>query len=402
MFQPCPKDWQGLDCSDTAKVWTQDSGGSQRRQMNRGKVVQLVAEGVNHLVGRQARVLDSFHQARNDYDENGCVELTEWTYDDNVPNATERWYHIVSIPRDNDASDNAGWITIDTTLANSDVRSTNIWQTSKANSDGPTLPRDLQYYSLPAHRGSVDAGRISETLSTYDYAAVLDVSVQEAPVSSFSDAAGHQFVTHVTQAAPGLPVLANIAEQARAKYEAWRHASLPLAGSWHATRINDAYADEAEFAALGHGEGIHREGIRVASETYVNVMDTSVTARTAHSPGIPCMGYRAGRGSSNAVPIVVGVLARVENAEESGDTNSYVALYGPVPPGSNIDGNCVFEFTSSTPEWQWSKPSTLQLNAQAADDDETISRNKLDVLARTSNAARLVIHIYGIDIRLAP
>lgn len=399
MKWPCEREWYALDPSALAKNWVQDSAGAQRRQLNNSKVTQLNAEGVNHLVGRQAQMIccGSVHAAELPAEER--EPLNEFGFDDNVPNATERVMSVVMIPRHVEATDKTTVGQVDLVQEYSNGTTTNSIIASYSMVTAPVLPSQLIYARQYLRRGPDCPGRTNALIYTHNGARILDWNLREAENRYFYDDEEHEYV-NPTQPVPGAEVVSNIADDTRTIYEAWRHASMPLVSSWQA-RVGTS----GEYAyAPALSDGFEAFGIKVTAQTPVNVLATSVTSRTAWTPGFSSTAYKGGRGRSNTVPIVFGVLASCNTVTECGTTkcNAYVTLSGPIPPGSNITGTEAVKITSHEPEWFWLAPTNVALNAQAEDSDTTTARNKIDIMGSVEDNDYGALCIYAWEIRKAP
>ena len=113
--------------------------------------------------------------------------------------------------------------------------------------------------------------------------------------------------------------------------------------------------------------------LQVTSSTYVNVLDNSVTSRTATSPGFVAHLYKAARGIQSTIKVRVWAYAR-------GTGTQSIVFYGPTHVASNYA-----EFSvGAVAGWSGGAGYELYLNSEATNVDATTARNKIDVHGKST------------------
>jgi hypothetical protein len=349
-----PADWSGIDLTGHARIWTQDQDSVQRRMTNRSKVWIVEAAALNHLEGRTGRML--FAQAYDAVSVVACNSnpLLSVRWIDNVVNARSRAYRVLALPRDSDIY----------TANHSAVIYTNAASSTNAvfpeKTPTPTFPSDLVYREFKTARGGANNAIFTEAVSAANGLPLVDICCQEEQVNTLDTALDHDFV-FAYGATPGAKIVTGILEDLRSKFHTLRMNQNRLAFCFLGLGASNAYGD-VETSALGFSTD---------SDTYVNMLDQTVTTRTATSPGVMVPGYASGVGLSNSCGIQVYILAR--KGRTSGDAG-WVKVIGPDHVAAN---HVEIEVPSSDVAWYSGGP--VYLNTESAEaTDVTTARNKFD------------------------
>lgn len=363
----------GLDLSSQCRNWRQDKAGTQRRMGNRATAIGSCRWAINHLAALQARTIFAQAQTKAHAENEGCSTLYQWRQYYLATNAKQRVIRMVILPRVN-AGSGAGQATTSggaASATNSTLVSSVSW------------PENLSYAEMIDPEDAADLDASDETLSTTNGYTICDVVVQDRELDELDtdvDACVRSYL-----ATAGEDLLADQFEACRGAFHDIRSRNMGMEIFWAAANTPSGYADWTTLA----GEGDHR-GMRVESLTYVNLLDQSHATRTADSPGINCPAYRCGIGPDAYVWMRCSALGLAEAA------GCYVKFEGPTSPAS--PNYCELEIPTGTPNWSADEVAIV-LNTEAADDDVTTARNKVDVFGKTSDLGEEVpakMVIYGL------
>lgn len=346
-----PVDWSGIDLTGHCRIWKQDQDGTQRRMTNRAKVWTIAAAALNHLEGRTPRML--FCQALDAVSVEACNSNPTYSvkWIDNKINARERTVRVLALPRDSDVYNSNSLAEVYTNAAGS----TNAAYPESCAT--PTFPVDLTYRTFHTSRGASTNAVYCQSIATSNGVNLMDVCCQEDYVNTLDSGLGHDFVFSYS-ATPGAPIVTGVLEDLRAKFHRLRMGQNRLAFCFLGAAASNVHSCTST--------GIR--GFKTSSETYVNILDQTITARTATSPGVMAPGYKAGVGQSNACGVQIYILAK----KYVGD--GYFKVIGP---DHVADNNVEIAVTYDTVEWYTSGP--VYLNTESAEaTDTTTARNKFD------------------------
>ena len=359
-----PSTFPGLDANGICRIWTQDADGYQRRMANRGKVFQDASMAINHIAGRSPRML--FCQAWDNAMIAACnsTPTLETRWIDNVANARDRDYRVLSLPRDSDIynSDEAGVIYTNA------AGSTNI--ESKLMSTAPSFPSDAGYAVFRTSRGNASNAVYTEALSTINGIPLVDVVCQEAARTYLDDNDTAPDLFSAVDCAPGTQVLSGPLENCRATFHTLRQSHNRLVACFLGVC-------SANARTMLTGTNAGAAGFWTNSATYVNVLDQSVASRTQWTPGIMAPAYKAGVGQSNGLGVTFYALAR----KGTSNANGSIKIVGPTHRASN---EVEITVSAETPTWVSGGP--VYLNTEVEDTDVTTARNKLDAFIKAGNA----------------
>jgi len=367
-----PGAYSPIDPVGACKNWTQKASGAQARMGNRAVAMQQLAHAVNRALSRFPRIHASKAQPIAQADTAGSDPLYVWRIDDIVDNARSYTVTVLALPRaTGSGSCYAG-----------KYGGSEATPTADALYLSPALV-DVFEAEYQVTRGAVTDAEANDGISTYNGYTVLDVVVQDDEISSL-DTALHQYCNPAL-AHCGEKVLADIAEQIRAAFHEQRTTNLPIWG-W----CGQAYGGSWATPAVSN----HR-AIVINSSTYVNVLDQSVTSRTATSPGCNHVVQYCGLGASDeTIGKQLKCYCRVFAAVDGGVSNGEVKFIGPTHVASNDITIAVTPGVAAA--WYGNSSSYLYLNGSSTPTDTGTTRNKIDIHAKVATAPTNTLYIYAI------
>jgi hypothetical protein len=373
----CPKTSVGLDIASICKPWTTTlNNGDDARMMNRAQALVRLAQMLNHCLGRYPRVMFAQNMKQSEADSTGADPVYEWYYDDQVNNGRSSTISIVGFPR----TAGAGNAYAARYGGGATERTSYTTQTVAA----VTLYTDTRGDSYAVARGAAAASEINEAVSTFNGYTITGLSVQDDDVGSSLDTSIHDYVVP-EDAKKGAEVLDDLMEQIRAKLYALQTSNLSKIISWSAQRLAAGWQTPSTNTSVAGG-------IATNSATYVNVIDQSITARTATSPGLTGHVRNRGWGANDETNgTYVKVMVRVH-----GKTTGAGGLHGKVKFEGPIDSAEVTITNGAAQTW-WGT-GYIHLDSTKADTDVTAARNKIDVFAKIDvGVTNEVVYIYGLS-----
>jgi len=359
-------DWSPLDLGVLVRNWKQDAAGAWRRAVNRSGVARSLAGMLDHLLGRQPRIMFAQGMSAAYVDTAGAAPLFRWRYDDSWINGRTRRYRLLTLPRSAGAG-NCYAEQIDGDGATPLIN---------APTGAYSWPEDLQLQEFTVERGASASAEIEDGLSTYNGYQVYDLVVQDEVLSAL-DSALHSFCDG-SPAFPGRDLIVGWAEQFRGALQRLRAYNLPILLSWSSATEGTPGATSAA-------------GIVVTSAAYVNVIDQTINTRTATTPGTSCHVRYCGVGAEDeAAGQSIKMPCRVRARAVGG--NATVKFIGPDHIGGNSTEITVTAGAATS--WWGSAANYVMLNPVAANDATTTARNKVDVHAKVAGGGTL--YLYGL------
>jgi len=374
--------WAFLDLNEMVRNWSQDYSGANVRALSNANAIQQLAAAISNLCGGQPRVM--FAQSRGGagaYNAAADADpLWQWKLDDDWDNGRVRLYRVLAMPRVNAPGGAGGDAYAHVEGSATDKTPTALTGTAVATS--PVYPRDLIEAEIRFARGAKGGAETTDGITALDGYTIHDLVVQD-DLLQWLDGAIHVDVSGSGLPSHGDPIVAGIVEELRSALHAARTLNQPAVISWAA----NACESDAQPASTGV------TGIKVASDTYVNILDSSVTSRTATSPGHTCPAWRAGRGphtteAGRKVRLQCRVLARNTHVAN----NAAVKLIGPTHVASNERE--IIVPANLAPTWYGGASDLIYLDSATADDDATVARNKVDIHAKCATGTDY-LWIYG-------
>jgi hypothetical protein len=335
--------------------------------------VQAVIGALNRALAHMPRVWYSQAWPTSDAETAGSDPLVQWQAYDGVTNARSYRVRILAVPRTAGAGDcyaarSGGLATQATDLRNYSKVAVDEFE-------------DLIVAEFTVARGAVTSAVITEGLSTFNGYTILGIVVQDDDLVTL-DTSIHDAVD------PGLAktggkVLADVLSDCRTAFHALRRYNLPYCTQWAGYRVGGAFQTPV---------GTNPSAIVVASATQVNVIDQTVVARSATSPGVSCHVQYMGWGEEDEtagqrIKVECRVLAQCTGGAGA---NGIVRFEGPL---NSVD---VTVTHGAATAWYTSAPNYLYLDSTVADTDATAARNKIDIFGLIPGIAGEILYIYGL------
>lgn len=335
---------------------------------NKVAAVETLVNALNHILGHTPRVL--FQMGWQGI---AAVAdpLAQWRFTDDAHNErTWRFLFEVKPPSSvSTASYGQRWGDTSTQTAGHLVTNS-----------APAWPDDYRADATNDYaRGASSDAIGTHGVSTFDGYYPVDICVHSKP-SGKLDAANELYCPPAPMAYS--EVLANIVEWIRAKFHDVRTTHLPMVSTYCAQQ-----AGASDPVAADGGDV---DGLLVTSTTYVNLFDSSVTSRTATSPGDLVHAQYNGRGNETKddgkkVPCQIYVLYRVSG----GGTGAFKVIGPDHVTGNNSENTTL---TGSSAVWT-NLTDEIYLNAASdSTTDTSTARNKLDFHAKVTTGT---LYIYG-------
>lgn len=341
---PAPKVWFPLDLDAVARVWQADKAGTMRRCVNRASAVQALASGCNHLLGRATRRLFAMGMPSTwaPADEDPLIACD---YRDGFSNARRTRVRILTMPRSAGVGD---------CYASSDSGAS-VTPLLNMTAGSYTFPEDELYAEYVVHRGAAAGTDAEFGITIVNGYRILDAYVFEDETPLLDDTENEAVTTKLV--AVGNDILADMAEDIRSGMAHLRAENLPVICTWSAPGTADATKAPA-----------------ITSSTYVNVLDQTVTTRTATSPGVNVAAEYCGRGISG-VTHARGLFYVTVNQTPPAGGSAEIKLIGPT---DNVELSIAAGSTS------WQSVDHVSLDTAKAWDDVTANGNKIDIHAKVS------------------
>lgn len=360
----------GLDVGGMCRNWTQDAVGTQRRMGNRAGAVGAIAQKLNHLLARQARVDFGQAQISANAEATGVTGLYQYRYYDTVENARTRRVRVVGLA----PSGGSGTASVAVASAGSsdDYHSITV---------APAFPADIFYLEFDSSRGAASDALLSDAINTANGLTVLDVVVQDLELSALDDTIHSGCKVGLattakdilgTDGGGGLTPLRDVKD---ALHEL-RATNLGIEICWAATKTASGWADSGTLSVPGDQRGLY-----VTSTSYVNLLDQAVTSRSASSPGLSCAARYGGMG-----PVGNTLLFASVYGYSTGHAGT-VKFEGPL---DNVEITIPVD---TAPAW-CDATAALSLDSTASDSDTTSARNKVDIFGKCDTGGD-DLYIYG-------
>jgi|1_EtaG_2_1085319.scaffolds.fasta_scaffold00286_11 hypothetical protein len=364
------------------RCWIQDIDGVDRRQSCRAAAGRVVAGVANHLFARQPRVRFTQFIPNGDIwnDANSRDPALVWCQDDLTKMGRTAIVSVLTVPREqsNSAAANAYLQWQSNALENTglyqlNTAATNYWA-------------DLQEHQFRISRGDEANAVVEEGVSIFGGYRIVDVIVEEEPQESL-DTDIHLYCD-ATLMTTGREVLADFAEQARARIHDYRSTTLPVALSWSGQKnATDGWSTPG---SPGTQEAMAVVNTADGDSVYVNLLDHSNTKWDPQSPGVTIHCEQAGVGPDDeATGSEVHVTIRALAATSSGATNAKIRCESPY-------SNAEVTVTNVTPNPEWiTFDSTLVVNSLVDDQAEDSTRNKVDIFGQVDSGSLWVYAVAG-------
>lgn len=364
---PVDSSHRPVDMQSSARVWEQDVAAAQRRMGNSVMAPFVCGSAINLMLAAEPRPVFCHSTLIEAADATGVDPLYVWTQPDDIYNARQQIVHIVAAPRTSGAAGSYSYAMRYGHTEYSRYATAIRTDTAKASVD---QFEDVFEASWISERGARQRGNWNDGISTFNGYTILSVVVHDMPHCALNTDLHYYVNTPALH--QGDSVLADIAEDVRAKQHELRQYSLPIVLSWSAQGIT----------ALPGAPG-DKTGIVTASGTYVNAFDQSVTSRTATSPGVCVARQYAAVGCASYIPVVCRVYAEAATADCT------VKFIGP--DGVTTQTTEITIPADAGPHWYGTDDNIIQLNGAIAATDATANRNKIDVHVKAGTGGTLYL-----------
>lgn len=360
-------DAQFLDAWDLIKNWRISSlTGLSHRVGNSAAAINSIVREMNNALSRNPRANFARCQPLGIADTTGADPLFVATYYDGIENARTWRCHIIAVPRT--------YVGAESSWAYRTYNDRESTPATTAYCDEVDAYEDVFETEFTCDRGDRAAGEIVECLTTLYGFTALAVTFEDEPLTEL-DTSIHQYADPLGIVKGG-KVIEDNASDIYGAFEALRLYHLPSVVQWSAAGMiaePDAPGDDT--------------CITVISASLVNVLDQTVTARTADTPGWCCDRYKAGTQVGSPPNSNVTCTARVYAEAIGGDGT--VRFVGPEHTASNYTEITVP--AGGGLNWYGAAENVWYLNADAEYDDATVNCNKTDVLASCAGGGTLYI-----------
>ena len=375
--------WTPVNLDFTCRNWT---GATTVRMSNRAAALHAVQRAINHVLIQCPRfVFGKNHPFAERPSGLGAdqTDIYRWLVDDVVDNEYSRAIRIYHQMREADPDAPGGTSEayaqpLDSTLAlESNARGSGY---TGADSGLTTLrvsgPDELRRY-----RGGVPDAERDEGLAVFDNYCPLDVVVQGEP--RFSCDADMTYASAC--ASGGSDVLSVDLEKLRARFHELRSTVLPTVLCFA------SYKDGANYATDQGNDRGAATGVHIHSNTYLNILDLTSTARDANTPGFSSHVQYCGRGdeanitASKQLKVMCRVLGNATVADGT------VKFVGPETFANNYTE--VTLTAGGGVDWYGTSSNYIYLDTSVANDVTTVNRAKIDVLGKAGTGGEL--YVYG-------
>lgn len=364
--QSLPKNWTGLDLSSLCRIFTQDASGTQRRMGNKSQAIKRLVDALNHCLARQARPLfwrsaaypSSTGQGWSQQSEN---PLYQWKMPDIVDNETTWRYRILCVPRHSGSGASDAHREGDTSTTTAEDY---FIASSAQNLDA------VEYVEFEYERGAVSDSDITEGITTTNNYTIVDICVQVKPLVSLNTD-DHLYV--LPTVAPGDYITGDtILESIRSRLHELRTTNTPIVFCWCSTDIGNTSITASDS-----------RGFYTVSTSFVNILDQSVTSRSATSPGFSFHTQYAGMGlevptGGTATKIKVTYRVYADIAANSGTVRFETRV-----------GTSDITINSGGAAWYGSDSDYFEFYTNVADTETGIARNKCDIFFKTASGDAL-------------
>ncbi len=359
---------QKLDMQGQCRNWKQDLSGTQRRMGNNSRALQELASAVNDLLARHPRPM--FTQAWSN-SSTTYIDMDPsliWKYKDTVKNGRNHRYIITGFPYITTETGTSSYVTrypeddVNSTVHYTNMAFVNYWG-------------DVWHDEFIANRGNETNTEVSFGVKTVGSYKILGLCVYDEPLDSLETSI-HTYCEPLLSRKGGR-ILADALEDIRAKFHKVRSENLPIVLCWSA------------FGLTGGSDPGDQFGFVITEDSFVNILDHTITSRSAVSPGARVDAKYWGRGPEwSDSGKLCKVMCRVYGYT-NGNTGR-VRFYG-----SDVIADNYTEITiTSTPGWFGDSTNFIYLDTQETTQDNdyfTTADNKIDVMALVNNGNYLSI-----------
>lgn len=363
---------QGMLSVAEAKNYISDSSAQNwKTQPSRGSQINDIARAINFLAARMPKICFSASADPTALETDGSAPLFQFTHLDDAVNAKTRRHTVLALPRVSGTGDGYAiqYGGTDQTIAITQDPVSSV-----------THPEDLFIQTFDVDVSADAVAVVEDGLSTVQGYTVVDYLVQDLPEDTLDSTTDTGIVVPI--AAAGQEILSE-AETIRAALYALRQVNLPMSIRWCAQIPSGGYATPASSDTTAFVCDSASYG------SFANIFDSSVTARSATSPGISAYRYKCGRGDkTTAAGRKVAQVCRV--LAQSTTTDASIKFIGPTGISSN---NTTITVTGGGGVDFYGSDSNIFYFDSAIDVPTDATRNKVDIHAECTSGT---LYIYGL------
>jgi hypothetical protein len=335
----------------------------------RNYTVDAESDGLNSVLGAYPRTVFTRSFPVDVAADTGAEPLFFWVYPDEIYNARRQLVRIIAVPRTFLSDDYSSYAM---KYNSGGYDWTSYASASKSGLvSSVSMCGDVFEASYHFDRGDRAAADLLDGLSTFNGYTILSVSVEDAALTTL-DTDDHLYCNS-EDAKNGEYVTENLPDDLRSNMHEVRQFSLPLVFAWSAQGLG------ATPSAPGD-----KTGSTTTSTTYVNMLDQTVTSRTATSPGMCVDREHAATGLAVNIPCTPRTFAYATGAD------GYVKLIGPDHDGANEAEITVTAGTAL--QWWGTDSDSFNLNADAGAALGDTERNKIDVHTKVDVGGTLYVY----------
>jgi hypothetical protein len=370
-----PKEFIAIDVSGQSRPWYKDATGAFRPMPAKAGAIGMLAAGGNYIGGRQPRLLFSQARTPTQVSATGSDPLYVFSFDDVVENATSQTWRILAMPR------SAGTGTAYAGKESSSEQ-TEDYTTAAITSN---FPENVFYQQFTVDRagGWTAVEDIEQGLSTFNGYKILDIAIEENPRSFMTN--GTDQVIPTPTPGSGREIIETDPNTIQDVIHAVRSTNLGMAFWYSSTCVSGTWATPGSTDS---------SAIVTTSTSFVNILDQTVSARTATSPGITAIVQYCGRGEYGGGTALldndgasVRVKCRVFGASVSDDCE--VKFIG----SDHISGNEATATITAGGSGAWfDADDFIYLNSTVGGDDATTARNKIDIHFKMNSAGTAYVY----------
>lgn len=372
--RPITKTWQPVDTITVAKNYTQDITGTNRRMGHKASVINSLIEALNHLLAQHMRPIFWNSQGYPTSTGLGWSQQAEdplyfFKYPDVMHNERTWVYRVLMVP----PATGSGASKAHRQGASSTATLEEDFVAGSAQNLDAVQYREFEY-----SRGDRANSEITEGITTLNDYIVVDCVIQARELSTLNDT-NHQYV--FPGAAPGDYVVGNTwLEQLRAKLHTSRTTNLGKVLSWCSTDIGNTAITASDT-----------RGFYVASTSFVNLLDQTVTARSATSPGFF---FHTEYGAMGLLSPTGGTVTQKKYT---------FRLYADVAGASTATvrfetalGTADITINNTGAAWYGSDSNYFVASSNVADSETGATINKCDILAKVASGGD-ILRIWAIE-----
>ena len=386
--------WQNIDVSKISENWKTDIAGASRRLGAAALAPQIVASGINNLLGQTAHT--SFAMATSSvagtYKWPADANTTDPLYEIKVPDwhieATNYFITILAFPPEPDQNWANSSNTYISTNAFGGGQTANAVYGFNASSQNFYGEMVLDVIELP--RGAASNADVTAQVSIFGGYRIMDMAIIEQPALTLDSTMGHGFA-EPSLAKAANPLVDDIAEQCRDQTHKLRTRALPPVVTWSAQKGQSAWTvgsspgDQLGMVVDQTSDGTNQE---------VNLLDHAFTSRNADSPGVTDYAYRQGIGPEDSKN---GTTVRREVHIFASSTNNDCNAHFIAETAWGRANIIVATASATDPAWVELRSDVIvnSTSDEVGATEQAAKTNKIDLFGSVNQGA---LHVFAISI----